>query len=316
MKKTILMFLSIILLISLPSCNKMEIDFDEILENRPQIIDEEKTPIYTISFQTNGGTKVEPIERNTLSFSPLTTKEGYNFAGWYLDSALTQEASFPITITENIVLYAKWDIQKYTVTFKSNGGTPIGNMTTDVIQSAPNIEKDGYAFEGWYTDKELTKKAIFPIYLKSNTTLYAKWLQKKYTTTINEFKIKDTKKYSSYQYINITPKDLDIEELAKQGYKITITVSFDVNYKKDYDVLFDIGYFGAPEYEIYLEKDSTIVQSKEKIKATSSKTHKTISYTDSVINIKNNKIYFKASTDNIQNIIYFSNIVVTYECTK
>ncbi len=301
----------------LVSCtNSNNIDFDEIVKNRPIIIDETEKPVYTISFQTNGGTQIEPIERETLSITPYTTKEGYDFKGWYLDSALTQEAVFPMNVTENIVLYAKWEVKKYTVVFISNGGTPVNRITTDVLQQAPSITKDGYAFEGWYTDSSLTQKAIFPMYLNKNTTLYAKWLQKVETISFDDIKIKDASGYSNSKKINITPKNLDLEELAAQGYYMTITVSYDVKYNKDYDVLLDIGYMGAPKHEIYLYRNNGIVVEEEDIKTPASDTHKTITYTEKISNMKDAKFYFKVSTNNIQNIIYFDNITVTYQCTK
>ena len=97
---------------------------------------------------------------------------------------------------------------------------------------------------------------------------------------------------------------------------MTITVSYDVEYNKDYDVLLDIGYMGAPKHEIYLCRDNGIVIEEEDIKTPNSSTHKAITYTEKVSSMINSKFYFEVSTNNIQNIIYFKNITVTYQCTK
>ena len=40
---------------------------------------------------------------------PSVSRIGYNFIGWFTDYALTKYAEFPLTVTENINLYAKWE---------------------------------------------------------------------------------------------------------------------------------------------------------------------------------------------------------------
>ena len=65
----------------------------------------------TITFETNGGSLIEDIIiDSSLNFvlpdDPI--KEGYTFAGWYLDND-TFEVEYAITLLEqNITLYAKW----------------------------------------------------------------------------------------------------------------------------------------------------------------------------------------------------------------
>ena len=56
----------------------------------------------------------------------------------------------------------------------------------------------------------------------------------------------------------ITPPGFDLEELNKRDYKMSITVTYDVYYTKDWDVLFDIGYLGAPKYEVAIFDDDLI----------------------------------------------------------
>lgn len=68
----------------------------------------------------------------------------------------------------------------YTLTFESNGGSAISKVTKnkgttiDLAQYAPT--KSGATFEGWYADKDLTKK-ITSVKLDANTTVYAKWTE-------------------------------------------------------------------------------------------------------------------------------------------
>lgn len=64
-----------------------------------------------ISFETNGGSPVESIfvEKGAQAQMPeAPEKEGYVFAGWYTDEALTEEFDFETVINEGLTLYAKW----------------------------------------------------------------------------------------------------------------------------------------------------------------------------------------------------------------
>ena len=69
------------------------------------------TPIYKIRFNTNGGSKIPSIlvkENSTLSSLPVTTKENYEFLGWYLDNDLFD---LKTKITKDYLLEAKWSLK-------------------------------------------------------------------------------------------------------------------------------------------------------------------------------------------------------------
>lgn len=71
---------------------------------------------------------------------------------------------------------------KYTVTFESNGGsnTEAQKVTEKTCAKEPAApEKEGYKFDGWYADKELTNKFDFASKITKNITLYAKWTENK-----------------------------------------------------------------------------------------------------------------------------------------
>lgn len=64
-----------------------------------------------IDFETNGGSKINQSEvafGDKLSKPADPTKEGYTFAGWYVDEDLTTAYDFSQEVTEDMVLYAKW----------------------------------------------------------------------------------------------------------------------------------------------------------------------------------------------------------------
>lgn len=70
-------------------------------------------------------------------------------------------------------------VKEYTLMFDTNGGTQINsvkaNEGTKVSLGKYVSEKTGYKFDGWYSDKELTKK-ITEVTLNKDTTVYAKWV--------------------------------------------------------------------------------------------------------------------------------------------
>ena len=143
---------------------------------------------YTVAFNTDGGTPVPPaqeVEYGLTATKPDDpTLKGYTFAFWYLgdDEQNATAYDFNTPVTENITLTAKWNINKYTVTFDSYGGTPVPpaqeveyGLTATEPATAPT--KTGYTFDGWYLGDE---KYDFSAAVEQNITLTAKWEKKTY----------------------------------------------------------------------------------------------------------------------------------------
>ena len=66
---------------------------------------------YTVTFETNGGTTVDPItaEENTKIILPDDpTREGFYFGGWFTDPELTRQFNPSTKITSDLTLYAAW----------------------------------------------------------------------------------------------------------------------------------------------------------------------------------------------------------------
>ena len=130
---------------------------------------------YQVSFIVNGGTPIEPVVTSKIEDEPKTSRKGYTFLGWYLDSAYSEKVSFPLDVTENITLYAKWEKNTYDVHFELEGGRGVSDLKTDRSETEPTPTKDGYTFLGWYFDGGFANKASFPLEVTGNITLYAKW---------------------------------------------------------------------------------------------------------------------------------------------
>ena len=132
---------------------------------------------YTVIFEVDHGTPIAPITTSRIDEEPQTTRYGYTFAGWYKDGGFVKKAVFPYEVTEDQTLYAKWEKNKYTVRFDTDDGTYVSDMIVSVIDRSPETTKDGYEFEGWYTDKTFSNKISFPYEVTEDLTLYAKWTQ-------------------------------------------------------------------------------------------------------------------------------------------
>lgn len=66
--------------------------------------------MYTITFNSNGGTTIADLTEQTALPNPLptTTKSGYKFVAWYYESNFQTRAKAGDTIEANTTLYAKW----------------------------------------------------------------------------------------------------------------------------------------------------------------------------------------------------------------
>ena len=128
---------------------------------------------YTITFDTNGGSEIAPITQDygtEITAPDNPTRKGYTFKGWDKEIPKTMPA-------ENITVKAQWEINQYTITFDTNGGSEIAPITQDYgteITAPDNPTREGYTFKGW--DKEIPK--TMPA---ENITVKAQWEINQYT---------------------------------------------------------------------------------------------------------------------------------------
>ena len=112
-----------------------------------------RRPIYTVSFNTNGGTFVssQSVEEDSLAIAPTTVKKGYDFEQWDYD--------FSQAIIQDITVTATWTARKYTITYVLNGWTNSDlNVSTYTIENQTVVLYDALKGEslfcGWYLDAE------------------------------------------------------------------------------------------------------------------------------------------------------------------
>ena len=132
---------------------------------------------YTITFDTNGGSEIAPITQDygtEITAPDNPTRKGYTFKGWDKEIPETMPA-------ENIMVKAQWEINLYTITFDTNGGSEIAPITQDYgtkITAPDNPTRKGYTFKGW--DKEIPE--TMPA---ENITVKAQWEINQYTITFD-----------------------------------------------------------------------------------------------------------------------------------
>ena len=133
---------------------------------------------YTVTFQSEGGSEVaSQIRANTPADQPADpTKEGYTFIGWYNGES---EWNFETPVTADLTLTAKWQINRYTITFDTAGGSEVPSITQDygtAITPPAAPTRTGYTFAGWDREIPTTVPA-------EDMTLTAKWQVNQYTIT-------------------------------------------------------------------------------------------------------------------------------------
>jgi Listeria/Bacterioides repeat len=123
---------------------------------------------------------------------PAPSCAGYTFTGWNtqadgLGNTFTAATVFLSTI--NVILYAQWEANTYTLYFSAQAAKvsdPASITVTydKVVGVLPSLERTGYEFDGWNTQKDgsgdvFSASTVF-LFAK-NVTIYAQWVAKNYT---------------------------------------------------------------------------------------------------------------------------------------
>ena len=174
---------------------------------------------YTITY-INEGTEYhkEILEYGSVITSIQDpTKEGHTFTGWYTKD--NEKVSYPITITKNITLYSKYEINSYKVSYYNEGKKYIDdqkiNYGENALKPNTNPSKIGYTFKYWSL-KENGEEYEFSTKITKNITLYAVYEINKYTLTYINEGIEYHKETAEYGSV-IT----SIQDPIKEGYTFT-----------------------------------------------------------------------------------------------
>ena len=108
--------------------------------------------------------------------------DGYTFTGeWYFDRECETSPFYfdeqGTGITGMFDIYAKYTGNTYKIEFSDNIIEPIDVIYNNPTEKPEDPQKEGYLFDGWFKDRELTIPFEFGYPLKENITLYPKWLE-------------------------------------------------------------------------------------------------------------------------------------------
>ena len=140
----------------------------------------------TVTFQSEGGSEVaSQIRANTPADQPADpTKEGYTFIGWYNGES---EWNFETPVTADLTLTAKWQLNQYTITFDTAGGSEVPSITQDygtAITPPAAPTRTGYTFVGWDRESPTTMPA-------GDMTITARWTENRVIVIIRPDDSKD-----------------------------------------------------------------------------------------------------------------------------
>ncbi len=142
-----------------------------------------EAPKHKVFFDANGGT-VSISEQSMAPGAvyenlPVPERTGYNFLGWYdkLNNRNITEGVDTFAGDNDVILYARWEGLKFTLTFDSSSGEKYKSVTYgSAIGELPKpINKAGYKFSGWYVDGiKIGETTVWKSL--SNRLAVAKWI--------------------------------------------------------------------------------------------------------------------------------------------
>lgn len=152
--------------------------------------------VYTLSFETNGGSSLEPVEVTYGTYVPSdnlkTTRAGYVLTGWYRDAELTQPF-LPASeyVDQTMTIYAKWELQKYTVRYHYRASEDSEEEEVVTYKEVykigeylinPNKTIPHKTLSSWYKEPAYVEKWVFKRdKVQGDTDLYAYWSDTEYT---------------------------------------------------------------------------------------------------------------------------------------
>ena len=212
-----------------------------------------RRPMYSVSFNVNGGTSVssQTIEEDYLATEPTTERKGYTFDKWDYDFSKPIIKDTTITASWNIITYnVYYDLSVPSDSISQDVDNSM-NVSTYTVEDAITFQtpsRKGYSFTGW--DKNIEKGTI------GDVTVTASWEVIEYDIV---YDFGDADSVSKATNNTQNPSKYTIEdaitfaEPSRDGYTFvawdknivrgtidtqTITASWEII---EYDIIYDFG---------------------------------------------------------------------------
>lgn len=235
------------------------------------VVEEKSNITYKYNDLTSGSERILKQEQYSKGSSlveaqmyvPSNVDSSKVFAGWYTDKTLKNPVVYPLSVSSDLVLWAKWaDVQQnVTLTYDLNGHGTLSESSatakagTSVTLPTPDAN-DTYTFCGWYLDAGCTdgNEVLSPYTLVTTRTIYAKWAdsivhvegvritsypEKLFTGDADSLVYEVSPATASDKSVSITSSDPSVVSIennklvAKKAGKATITVKTNDGGKTD-----------------------------------------------------------------------------------
>ena len=190
--------------------------------------------ICTVIFNPDNGDEGKKVQVGTdvvLQFPKEPKKNGYQFVGWF-----DGEEKFDVgsKVTRDLLLVAKYEANKYTVTFNPNNGNGhiiVNTYFDSTINKPDDPIKENYLFAGWYLnnqeynfDSKITKDITLTAkYIYTGDSIITATNNNTDSSSSNYANTNNNNNYSSYLQ-SITGDNVNIINNANNviTYKITL----------------------------------------------------------------------------------------------
>lgn len=167
-------------------------------------------------------------------------QNGFIFLGWRdSNNAILTVVTSAGQYSQKSPIVAYWTEGKYSITFVTNGGTAISDITEisygadlSAQLEGKTTERDGYTFAGWYYDSDFNdenKVQVGDTMPSKDLVLYAKWKVNSYKLTlniaINGGTVEESVVEGAFKELGFTASVAP----ATNGYTVKITVPYETN---------------------------------------------------------------------------------------
>lgn len=290
--KLLISLMAVCIAISIVACNQAE--EETVLESLTLVTTHdgayvlgENINLAEITFSVNYSDDTSKIV--TLNDTMLSDEDAYKFFTVGTHTVVINYLGKQLPLQIEVVAVAPKT--EYLAQFYSLGGSAVPSVTTSVITAFGVPHREGYTFDGWYTDMAYNgDKAVEPYTLTANTSFYAKWIDNRickvnfydedntilYTQDVHYGESIDVNAFSypltpvgktfvGWNVTNGDPNEVTVDLIVKASFvvdKCTVKISYlntsgavvDVERTYDYGEIVNLDEYTLPTKEGYLSR--------------------------------------------------------------
>ena len=162
------------------------------------------------------------------------TSSGAAVTFWTEDSGKTLFVLLPNGVTVDTTITVTTEKDKFTVSYVPNGGTAVEpdlNVSSGTFVNPYNktTKREGYSFEGWYSDAALTERVPGDVSITAHTTFYAKWKAAGYKISYDLDGGNLADGAINPETYTVESEDFTLNNPVKEGYTFAGWIGTDLN---------------------------------------------------------------------------------------